>query len=411
MNPDVLEQVEANSKKAPKEAHLAQLDEQGQRLVKMALDPEITFGITVDEDLDFRNDVYRMFRFDFWDRLEKFLNRARKRELTGNAALDEMTKTLKCATTELDLKWACRIINRNLRAGFDIRTYNKVFGAGSVEKFTVQLAATYEDHELKGLWFFQPKLDGNRVILLDGKAYSRNGKLYSNCDHIIDAFSGSFWKHWVVDGEMMGNLGFDQSSGALRRVDQKGRKKAEFTYWAFDLIDRQEWEARETRTLFYRNIELTKCIDEIKSEHVKLVPTTNIYDPTHKQVMGICDMHLNNGFEGAMAKNSQAPYKWGRGDNLLKVKRFFDADLKVDGFYEGKGKHKGRLGGIYVSGMFNSRMVKSECGSGFDDALRDEIWNNQRAWKGATVQIQFQELTPKDSLRFPVFIMRRKDKE
>jgi len=410
MNVELLEQVEANSKKAPKEAYLAQLDEQGQRLVKMALDPEITFGITDDGEFEQFEPDTKWSIEKFWFEFEALLPKLAARELTGNAANNAAQHIFENAPTRLDLKWAARILNRNLRAGFDIRTYNKVFGAGSVEKFSVQLADTYDGDELRGVWYAQPKLDGNRVILMDGKAWSRNGKLYTSCDHILSEFSDSFWTNWVVDGEMMGNLGFDQSSGALRRIDEKGRTKAEFTYWVFDLIMRDEWGNKRTSILLDR-MQNVKNLFTTKFKNVKAVPTRVLSNPSHKDVMDLCDMYVEQGFEGAMVKDSQSPYIFKRGKNLLKVKKFFDADLKIDGFYEGKGKHKGRLGGVYVSGMFHSRMVKSECGSGFDDDLREEIWGNKEKWLGATVQIQFQELTPKDSLRFPVFIMRRKDKE
>jgi len=212
---------------------------------------------------------------------------------------------------------------------------------------------------------------------------------------------------------MMGNLGFDQSSGAIRRLDQKG-KKAEFTYWVFDAMSRDEWEKKSTRPLSSREQILEAVFHTSQgtwAKNIKTVPTTALINPTHKQIMKLCEEFLSLGFEGAMAKKADAPYKWGRGDNLLKVKKFFDSDIQVTGFYEGKGKHKGRLGGVYVAGTINSRTIKSEVGSGFDDKLREEIWNNQKEWLGATVQIQYQEITPKDSLRFPVFIMRRKDKE
>lgn len=415
MNIEILDAIEKITKKAPKQALLAQADEELQAMLREVLDPDVTYGVTTDQDdYSFQSQGQHMKSDKFWGQLDAFLHLCAKRELTGNAALNEMRRILAQAPSSGHIKWACRFINKNLRAGFDIRTYNLVFGAGSIEKFTVQLAQTYEGEQLVGMYAIQPKLDGNRVILLDGKAYSRNGKIYSNCQHVIDELNKrykNFFDRWVVDGEMMGNLGFDQSSGALRRLTEDGRKKAEFTYWVFDLIDRKEWEKRKTVALHERAKNLSTMLGTGDFTHLKVVPSEFMQNPTHTMLMSACDQYLKQGFEGAMVKDVAAPYKWGRGDNLLKVKRFFDADLKVTGFYEGKGKHKGRLGGLYVAGKIDGKEYTSEVGSGFSDALRNEIWEDQRSWKNAVVQIQYQELTPKMSLRFPVFVMRRKDKE
>jgi ATP-dependent DNA ligase len=52
-------------------------------------------------------------------------------------------------------------------------------------------------------------------------------------------------------------------------------------------------------------------------------------NPSHDLLMKACDRYLKQGFEGAMVKDLEASYKWGRGDNLLKVKKFYDADFKV----------------------------------------------------------------------------------
>jgi DNA ligase-1 len=425
VNADVLERVEAVGSRLEKERLLRELDEQGRRLVKLALDPDVTFGVTVDED-DHRARYMSATRTaawptaseedGFWNGLESVLAQLRTRELTGSAASSRIDALLRSAPDTASLKWACRIVNAKLRAGFDIKTFNRVFGASSVKKFEVQLAATYdpEKHELKGLWLFQPKLDGNRVIGIGGEARSRNGKLYPSGQRVLDeirARSPKFFDDWVTDGEMMGNLGFDQSSGALRRVNEKNREKATFTYWAFDLIDRNEWEQRRTADLRIRKGDLERILGSLDLTTVKIVPTEVVTDPTHAQLMGLCDDYVARGFEGAMVKDVLSPYVFKRGRNLLKVKRFKDADLRVVDFYEGKGKHKGRLGGIVVDGVIDGRECRSRVGSGFDDALREEIWKKRKSWVGAIVQVQYQDFTKDGSLRFPVFVMRREDKE
>lgn len=414
MNVELLEKIEKTGGKLAKEELLKGADGDLRLFLEQALDPDITYGITVDED-DIWNHAPNTNANDkaFWKQLKEFLNNTARRTLTGNAAQSSMKILFASSPSHLHSKWAARFINKNLRAGFDISTYNKAFGAGTVEKFSIQLADTYEGEELEGVYYIQPKLDGNRVVFIDGKAMSRNGKEYPNCEHVIEELTKKdpdFFDKWVLDGEMMGDLGFDKSSGALRRINEKNREKATFTYWAFDIIAKSEWSRRKTRPLKTRLQDLEDVIGE-KFKTIKVVPTAVSNNPGHALLMEFCDDYVKEGFEGAMVKDAESPYVFKRGKNLLKVKKFFDADLIVDGFYEGKGKHKGRLGGILVVGQIDKKDVSSKVGSGFDDALRDEIWKNQKKWLGAVVQIQYQDFTKDGSLRFPVFVMRRKDKE
>ena len=200
MNTTTLDYIELETKRAPKEKLIKQLDAQAQRLVKMALDPDITFGVTVSPEDE--HDIYHSGsklgtpnlkrEQEAWDLLERTLPMLASRELTGNAAKSTIRNILSTFNSQHNLKWACRVINKNLRAGFDIRTFNKVFGEGTIEKFSVQLADTYEGESLKGIWYVQPKLDGNRVILLDGKAWSRNGKEYKAAQHIVQEFEKKY---------------------------------------------------------------------------------------------------------------------------------------------------------------------------------------------------------------------------
>jgi DNA ligase 1 len=412
MNVKLLEEISNVGSRLEKERLIAQFNPDDVEFLKLALDPMVTFGVTVSEGEESRGwkPVSQNGR-DWWKEFRGLLIGLSTRDMTGNVASKNVERALDWAPDYLTHKWGCRILNRNLRAGFDISTLNKVFGAGTVKKFGVQLAETYDGEELEGVFYVQPKLDGNRVVLIDGKGMSRNGHEYPNCGHVIDAImemDPHFFEKWVVDGEMMGDLGFDQSSGALRRIHQKDRQEATFTYWAFDLVDRQEWDARSTRPLVDRLADLQRVFHGF-DDCLKVVPTLEKSSPTHAWLMKKCEEYMVAGFEGAMVKDVISPYVFKRGKNLLKVKKFFDVDLKITGFYEGKGRHRGRLGGIHVENADAS--ITTKVGSGFSDDLREEIWADRANWLGAVVQIQCQDKTKDGSLRFPVFIMRRKDKE
>jgi len=440
VNIDILEQCEATTKKTAKVKILEGADAQLRRFITMAVDQNITFGVTIDEDqhVNARRGAQILNSDKWWMAVEVVLGFLAERKITGNDALHEIDVLAKTSPSKLDVKWFCRILNRNLRAGFDRSTCNKAWGEDSIKKFEVQLANPYEAQELEGEWIFEPKLDGNRVVGYKSQPTSRGNKIYPAAQPIFEKLREikGFLDKWVPDGEMMGNLGFDKSSGALRRSSGKG-EKADFTYWIFDMFTTEEYDSQVTAPLRERKQRLNAFFLKLGKDlpNVKPVPWQIIKNPTHNQVMHITQQYVADGFEGAMAKRLDAPAKFDRSEDLLKVKLFFEDDFKVVDFYEGKGQHKGSLGGIIVEGTIKWApsldkkkevyKIRSECGSGFghkfdpSDAtkvLRQDVWKNKKDWLGAIVQLQFQEPTKKEkdgfkSLRLPVFMMRRKDKE
>jgi len=137
---------------------------------------------------------------------------------------------------------------------------------------------------------------------------------------------------------------------------------------------------------------------------------------------------LKLGFEGVMIRKGDGKYKCGRSTEkesiLLKLKRFEDSEAEVLGFTEklrndniqeedefglSKRSHKKEglvpadtLGALVVKDIKSS--VEFEVGSGFDDATKKEIWTNQSKYLGKTIKYKFQPVGIKDKPRFPVFL-------
>ena len=107
-----------------------------------------------------------------------------------------------------------------------------------------------------------------------------------------------------------------------------------------------------------------------------------------------------------MVKFLDAPYRFGRGWEIMKFKAFHDVDLPIEGYEEGTGRHTGKLGAIVV----DHKGVRVKVGSGFSDDLREQIWANPDFFMGRIVEIRYQEITPDGSLRFPTFVCFRNDK-
>jgi len=107
------------------------------------------------------------------------------------------------------------------------------------------------------------------------------------------------------------------------------------------------------------------------------------------------------GGEGLMLRKPQSTYERTRSTSLLKVKKFLDAEAVVTGYQAGKGRHKGRVGALWVK-LSNGKECKVGTG------LKDKDRENPPA-VGAVVTVKYQELTKDGKPRFPVFVGVRTD--
>ena len=89
-------------------------------------------------------------------------------------------------------------------------------------------------------------------------------------------------------------------------------------------------------------------------------------------------------------------YKSGRSDDLLKLKKYRDAEAVVIGYIPGKGKYKGMLGSLEVEIADKKRF---KIGTGFSDEER----KNPSAI-GSTITYKYFGLTGKGTPRFASFM-------
>jgi ATP-dependent DNA ligase len=107
--------------------------------------------------------------------------------------------------------------------------------------------------------------------------------------------------------------------------------------------------------------------------------------------------------EGTMLRHPYRDYHEGRSDDLLKVKNFEKSTFICTGFFKGTGKYSGSLGKISVQADILGVPVAARVGTGFTDAERLEIWNNQSNYRGRQLEVIHLGLTKANSVRHPVF--------
>jgi DNA ligase-1 len=311
------------------------------------------------------------------------------------------------------------IITKSLKLGIDVKTANKVYGKDFIPVLNVMLGTSIEKCKIpEGTWFsISQKLNGSRCFYYKGKLYTRQGKVYTGCEHIIkDIEELLCGNDYVVDGELVLKDNSLTDSEAFQKgvgiANSDKTNKEELKLVIFDMLQSFDFENGVCHHLYsIRKKVLNRWRDAIQRmslSNIEIVPM--FYEGTDQaEIWQWLDYAEENDMEGIMV-NLNAPYECRRVKTLIKVKRFFDTDLCCIGIEKGNGKYANTLGAIICDYKGNELRV----GSGFTDEQRDYYWNNPNEIIGKTVTIKYKEETKNknggQSLQFPVWVTTRFDK-
>lgn len=236
-------------------------------------------------------------------------------------------------------------------------------------------------------WWMSEKLDGVRAYW-NGKAFlSRLGNVY----HAPDWFTAGL-PDTPLDGELwLDRKAFQRTISIVRRQD-KSLHWQQIKYLVFDAPDLDEPFEQRVEFLvdhFGRNSQ------PYAQPHAQAV----CRDLTHLQVE-LARVEALGG-EGLMLRQPLSRYVVGRSSTLLKLKTFHDAEARVLGHEQGKGKHVGRLGALLVE---LADGTKFSVGTGFTDRLRE-----RPPAIGSYITFRYQELSDGGVPRFPSFVGLRTD--
>ena len=324
------------------------------------------------------------------------------------------------------IKFLEEVVTKSLRLGIDSKTVNKVYGYEFVPTFDVQLGTPIEDVKLNGdeEIFISQKLNGTRCVYYNGSLWTRSGKKYTGCDHIINDIERLCREDFcinpnevVFDGELvLKSCGLSDSEAFQKGTgiaNSKNATKEELEYVIFDTMSVVDFETKSCNTKYgarRASLEnLPEVFNRLGLTNIRIVPFF-YRGYNQEKIWEYLDYAEKNDMEGIIV-NLDTPYEFKRTKSLIKVKKFFDIDLECVGIEQGtKGKYKDTLGAIVCK--YKDGFVK--VGSGFSEELRDHYFNNQDDIIGKIISVKYKEATKdksgKESLQFPVFLCVREDK-
>ena len=309
------------------------------------------------------------------------------------------------------------IIDGDLKMGANTTSINKAIHADLIPTFKVALANPYDVKRVdfkSGDWYGSRKLDGVRCIcrkeMNTVTFFSRSGKEFltlKNLEKEISKIGGDF----ILDGEicMVDKDGNEDFQGIMKQIRKKDHQIEKPKFFVFDYLTLEQFDNQTGTTPLtlrlrngYHNLP-----NDVNYDMLEFLPQEQL--TTEEQFTEMAKAAEDAGFEGIMVRKNVG-YEGKRSHNLLKVKKFHDAEYTVLGTTN-----------AFIRWTENGKQVEREClsnitiehkgckvnvGSGFSKEQREMYFKSPQDIIGKTVTIQYFEESENQnggfSLRFPV---------
>lgn len=263
-------------------------------------------------------------------------------------------------------------------------------------------------------------------IIVEKKADGTFAYLKKLSDGTATAFSraGSTYPQWLVQrlakglpdtsyvyvGELLiyknGKL-LDRQTGngiynsILKNGDEDEFKECDFVMEAWDVLPLADFEAGYSKL---------SCEYRLTSLEIKTLTAENINVIEYDIVDNLAAAYrffakkTQDGFEGAIVKDPNSPWKDHTSPFNIKLKIEFVAEYEITAVNEGEGKAKSMMGSVSVKSREGK--IKSDVGTGWSDAQRIDIWNNKEAYIKQILSVKANEIIGNrdDSESFSLFL-------
>lgn len=265
--------------------------------------------------------------------------------------------------------------------------------------------------------YISTKFDGIRALVIDGVVYSRSLKPIRN-KHVQKLFGKPEYNGFdgeLIVGDIYAKDVFQKTTSGV--MSEYGTPAV--TFHVFDLwnMPDEDYESRQRilQDLLLRDSTMSNVV----------------YTMIHKcKTVEDLEFFLNHeknvGGEGLIGRSTSGVYKYGRStpkEQLsIKFKFFQKEEFEVVGFNErmhntneqkrdeiGYAERSSAKEGLVPTNTLGSLVLKYNdttfsCGTGFDDKLRKEIWDNKELYLGKLASIRYMSVGSKDLPRVPSFI-------
>lgn len=262
------------------------------------------------------------------------------------------------------------------------------------------------------------KYDGIRAIVLGGVVYSLSLKPIRNKD-VQAAFGKQCYNGLdmeLVVGDIYAPDCFQKTTSIVMALDKPiGDLKA----YVFDEVLHPQLEYPKRFSIVQGKL--------AANPHPKLIASEATLCSTREEIQARLDVEAKRGGEGLIGRVVASLYKYGRSTLkqgwLMKVKFYAQSEFKVVGFTEqmhnaneaqvnelGRTARSSSKEGLVPKNTLGALVVEMpdgkqfNCGTGFSDELRKEVWDNQEKYLGSWASVKYMATGIKELPRHPVFV-------
>lgn len=332
------------------------------------------------------------------------------RKITGDAAKVFLLGILN-RVSEDDEQVVRKIVLKDLRCGISDSTVNKVW-PGLIPTYPVMLCSALEDRALsKFSWpaYAQLKADGMRfnAIVKDTSVElrTRKGKQLLIKGHLREEFLRmADGQNVVFDGELLIQrngkvLSRKEGNGILSKA-QKGTiteaECAEIVAVLWDQIPLVDFLTGESKSPYKHRFEhLVRNVTRANTPRISVIESHFV--PDFEAAEALFLKYLSEGKEGLILKDSSGHWVDKRTKTQLKLKGWYEADLRIVSIQPGTGRNEGKMGALGLAS--DDGKIEAEVGTGFSDEDREATYeigqivsikyNSRITKKGSTVQSLF----------------------
>ena len=345
------------------------------------------------EKMTFKNDEdYR------WDNVWSMFEDLSKSNINNDLVL-KISNTVGYYTDKNIQDLLLKILLKDLRCNINVKSINKAI-PNLIPQHQIMLASKFEG-KLKSKVSMSLKMDGirNSILIENGniKHISRQGKVVLGLEELNESLRKQNLDGYMLDGELIrkniDNIPSDDNFRLTTKiVNSKSTDKRGLEFVVFDIVPIEDYYKGESKLLYEERLKLLENLIE-ENEFIRLVPKFGITDDV-EYIYKVLDDVVNNGEEGLILNTLNGKYGFGkRSKDVLKVKKFEDADVLVTNVLEGEGKFKGKLGKIEVRFKYKDKIYINYIGSGFNEFERDYFWMHKEELIGKIVTIKYFELS------------------
>jgi DNA ligase 1 len=378
-------------------------------ILGLIYDPMLMFNVS-SKNLIKNKDLIKETDIDLFSLLISLY----KRDVTGNSAIALINGFIKNNEEYKDLIYD--IIDKNLKVRIDVKMLNSVFPK-LIKEFTVELANKIEKYSdepnftKNELYFISRKIDGGRLIAIKKgdkvELFSRTGKEFTTLDILKEEIVKNVKEDvCVLDGEIciLKENGDEDFSAVMKELRKKDHQIKNPHYKLFNILSLEG---------FLNGLEKTRFSDRYNK--LKTVVTENKFLSVLEQKVIRCKEELEKEinevpkeWEGLMLR-ANSYYEGKRTRNLLKIKKFSDAEYKVIELE--MGKMRVLIDGVeeevdvLSSVIIEHKGYRVNVGSGFSIEERRNYFLNPDKIKDKIITVKYFEESEnkkgEKSLRFP----------